>query len=529
MPQPFCSLGLPVEEAIMEENDFEIEEYENKDSQYITEEGKKRILNRRRVTNMVMVEMPNSTAPSIIKFKRRRIDVSIEKTIITGMIVSKEILAGISEFTKPSYFQQPHLGIISGWVQDFYNQYKTAPLKNIEVIYNLEKGNLRETDAELISDLLIMLSDEYENDEREINANFVIEKALEYFKQQSLNLRIDEIKKLNDTGRFEEAKALYESYTFNKYEVKKFIEIPTFTDIIKSDITLEWVWERLIPRQTVTVIHGSGGIGKTWLGHQLGIAISNKETHFLGYEIKHERVYYIDFENPLPAYLRAKFLGESNMLIWHSSNENPPPKMDTDQWVAYKQLPPGLIIFDTLRSCQNLDENNSKDMSLIMNRFKELRDLGFTVIILHHTPKSDKGTYKGSTAIQDLCDHLLSMDYEGDVIKLGVPKGGKTRYLPHTIYLTLEEGQGLVVSEKGSEVLIEKAVKILSEFKTPPSKGQFCKAIENTLYLKTKKATDLIREGEGVKWYAKQEKHNKFEYHLIGERVYKVNHKNENE
>ena len=68
-----------------------------------------------------------------------------------------------------------------------------------------------------------------------------------------------------------------------------------------------------------------------------------------------------------------------------------------------------MIIFDTLRSAQSKDENNSQDMAFIMGRLKELRDLGFTVLILHPTPKSNERTYKGSTAIIDLCDQALGL------------------------------------------------------------------------------------------------------------------------
>ena len=52
---------------------------------------------------------------------------------------------------------------------------------------------------------------------------------------------------------------------------------------------------------------------------------------------------------------------------------------------------------------------HNMEMTLIMNRLKEIRDAGFTIILLHHTPKANDKIYKGSSAIYDLSDHVLSL------------------------------------------------------------------------------------------------------------------------
>lgn len=72
-------------------------------------------------------------------------------------------------------------------------------------------------------------------------------------------------------------------------------------------------------------------------------------------------------------------------------------------------LPPGsLLVFDTLRASQSRDENDSQQMASIMMKLKILRDSGFTILLIHHTPKGNDNIYKGSTAIFDLSDHVLS-------------------------------------------------------------------------------------------------------------------------
>ena len=130
--------------------------------------------------------------------------------------------------------------------------------------------------------------------------------------------------------------------------------------------------------------------------------------------------------------------------------------------MVYKLLPPGsVLIFDSLRSSQNKDENSSQDMGLVMDRTKELRDLGFTIIILHHTPKNSDRVSKGSTAIVDLSDHIIGFhkvkkkqeghtgpdvlvddedDMEEALYRFGT--GEKTRFEPFRFYLTFNPDRG---------------------------------------------------------------------------------------
>ena len=80
-------------------------------------------------------------------------------------------------------------------------------------------------------------------------------------------------------------------------------------------------------------------------------------------------------------------------------------RFDSDEWEIYKSFPPGLFIIDSLRSSHLLEENSSKDASFIMGRFKEIRALGNTIILIHHENKA--GGYRGTTAWFDLSDHIL--------------------------------------------------------------------------------------------------------------------------
>ncbi len=73
---------------------------------------------------------------------------------------------------------------------------------------------------------------------------------------------------------------------------------------------------------------------------------------------------------------------------------------------------PEVIVIDTFaRSFEGLDENSSKDTGLWIASADRLRQLGYTVIFLHHTNKNTEFgvTYRGSTAIMGAMDTAMTM------------------------------------------------------------------------------------------------------------------------
>lgn len=205
-------------------------------------------------------------------------------------------------------------------------------------------------------------------------------------------------------------KSIYEKHYggMDSFDSKAVLQIGR--ELKKLDVKIEWCVDRLIPKGAITLLTGRGGIGKTFLCMQIADAVS-KGKQFMGLKTIKMPVTYVDFENALPILIdRIRQLGSDDVAFWHTTNAvQSPPKLDSNQYDMYKMLPKGLIIFDTLRASHNKDENESKDMAMIMSRLKEIRDLGYTVIILHHTSKADTIRAKGSTAIPDLSDQCLTL------------------------------------------------------------------------------------------------------------------------
>lgn len=276
--------------------------------------------------------------------------------------------------------------------------------------------------------------------------------------------------------------------------------IPSSEEIGRMNVDVEWLVEGLIPKGAITLLFGRGGIGKTWLALQLGKAVAEKSNI---------PVIYVGFEDPIAILKeRLSVLGTSkNLYIWHISNsEIIPPKLDSKDWKNYKNLPQdSLFIFDTLRASQSGDENSSRDMAIIMERLKELREKGFTILLLHHTPKSNEGIYKGSTAILDLVDHALCLektkDEENESLDTGVFRLGtkeKTRFEMFEIYLEFDRGFKSTFNPKTEKYI--KLCKIIDELGNSVNQKEILEKAEEELGWNRKKTIKILNTGEGKYW-----------------------------
>jgi hypothetical protein len=173
-----------------------------------------------------------------------------------------------------------------------------------------------------------------------------------------------------------------------------------------------------------------------------------------------------------------------------------------------------------------------------MERLKELRDMGFTLIVLHHTPKNSDRTPKRSTAIVDLADHILGLnsvkrtkDGQEELIEDDQPGGDKvfrlgdrekTRFEPYQIYLTFNPDLGFEVAPGPDDGNLSLMRDILQQHgtiqKTDPDDGNLSLmrgilqqhgAIQKTDFMKKchealtkgeKKIRALIGAGDGRYW-----------------------------
>ena len=149
-----------------------------------------------------------------MKVLRQRIDTSIEKRIITGMIVSKKFLDEIYSVLDFEYFSGSFIKTIATWVIEFYETYGKAPFDHIQDIFESKKEKLQDEESSLIEELLVDISNRYSY-EKGINVEYLRDQTFEYFKRKELLKISTNIQYLLDKGDIVEA----------ENEVKKFRSI----------------------------------------------------------------------------------------------------------------------------------------------------------------------------------------------------------------------------------------------------------------------------------------------------------------
>jgi hypothetical protein len=307
------------------------------------------------------------------------------------------------------------------------------------------------------------------------------------------------------------------------------LNLPSSLEISRLEIKVVYLVQNLIPKESITLLHSIGGVGKTYLMYALGKAVSDGEP-FFSLDVTKENVYYIDFENPLPEISdRMKRIGGSeNFKIWHLAHDPMPIRFD-DGYEIYKTFPPGLFIIDSLRSSHLMEENSSKDAAFIMARIKEIRALGNTVILIHHENKL--GGYRGSTAWFDLSDHILKFsrvkkigsDEDTDEDNFDLPVrlglGGKSRFSSamelKPMFFRFENNQLCQASDPNDDIL-GKMADLLNP-SNPPTQAEFQKLVKDNLDIGKDKFRNLLKMGENrSKWYAQKSiTGNKFEYRRV--------------
>ena len=315
-----------------------------------------------------------------------------------------------------------------------------------------------------------------------------------------------ELSKFMDKGGFEK---LLKDVPGATVALDLYTYLPKFSELKNLNTKTEDVVEGILVKEGVTDLCAPGGGFKTWLAMQLGTQVV-KGQDFAGRKTRQMPVYYADYENPISLDCdRAKIVGDSDMKLWHNSNQIPPPRLDSEEWILYKALPPGLLIIDTLRSSQLLDTNSDRDMAIVMTRMKELRDIGFTILILHHTPKINDKIYKGSTTISDLADCVLLLervrevgsdrtvdDEDGEDYPFRL-SSKKTRFEPSSIYLKFDPIQGFIPADNPDINTLDQLRQILSDTNGDGlNQTQFFKAIKE-LGIKRSKFQRLLKKGDG--------------------------------
>jgi hypothetical protein len=146
-----------------------------------------------------------------MQLKMTKIDSSVERHIITAMIVSTHCLNEIVPIYKPEYFHNSFARTIAEWCVSYHLIYKKAPLASIKEIYENEKDYVKEDDAQVISDLLNDISEKY-SITTSFNAEYALDNAFHYFKRRELQQTVRDAQAMLERGDITKAEEVLSGY-----------------------------------------------------------------------------------------------------------------------------------------------------------------------------------------------------------------------------------------------------------------------------------------------------------------------------
>ena len=207
-----------------------------------------------------------------------------------------------------------------------------------------------------------------------------------------------------------------------------------------------WLVDGIVARGCLTVLHGDGGIGKSFLALQLCVAAMSGG-RFLDRDTKRCRVLYVDAENGVgEAHRRLHLLGAeegiADLFEYVVADAHDLIKNSDDLEDMVRICKPDLIVVDSLASVWSIQEIDATEMTralMVLTRIANRYNAG--VIALHHD-KKDGSIYRGSSAVQAACQirfHLRrhSADDGDDASKL-VLQRKKNRMGPQDLNIYLQ-------------------------------------------------------------------------------------------
>lgn len=198
------------------------------------------------------------------------------------------------------------------------------------------------------------------------------------------------------------------------------IRVLSLSDL-RSRPTPQWWVQGLFQQSTVAVLAGRGGIGKSFVMLDICARIASGVPEFFGQKVKQGRVMYVAAEGA------ETFI--TRIAAWETENSTKLDEsrfgliedgvnMSSEESVANLierviEHESDFIVLDTFSQLSNVDnENDASQTAAVMKAALRLRKArpNATVVFVHHAGKAT-GKFRGSSAIRDNVDTLISVSY----------------------------------------------------------------------------------------------------------------------
>ena len=217
-------------------------------------------------------------------------------------------------------------------------------------------------------------------------------------------------------------------------------QIVTLEELISSAKPIEYICEPILPKRSLVLLVGKGGVGKSLTCLHVAGAVSSGGRIFGRFECEKTRVLIIDEENTASVYKqRAKLLGLDSLKNIDVINLQDFQLTDQSHFEFLREILRergyGLIIIDCWTNVvPGIDENKAGEVADILKRLRRLAyEYDATLLVIHHSrkniayPVEEIDEPRGSTVLVNEPDMVYLMSKE----KMGegrIVKTVKARY-----------------------------------------------------------------------------------------------------
>lgn len=200
-------------------------------------------------------------------------------------------------------------------------------------------------------------------------------------------------------------------------EKKQRLHLWSLSDILSKDFgEQDWIVDRLIPIETISMISGDPQNYKTWLTMEIARCVALGTPFLDKFVTAQGSVLVIDEEDHLRHIKkRLEILSvPQNAPIYYISQAG--VKLDDDGWLqlilhTIKKLHIKLVIIDSFIRIHSGKENDAGDMARVFDKIREMVKFGTAVLLTHHHRKeSAYGQRNASQSVRGSTDIVAALD-----------------------------------------------------------------------------------------------------------------------
>lgn len=188
-------------------------------------------------------------------------------------------------------------------------------------------------------------------------------------------------------------------------------------DAIEQVVAPEPLVEGMFDTQSIGMIYGRPGIGKSAVMQGLSLAIATGQPDWCGLKLTRDTVLYVIAEGASGMGIRHSawkaWHQVSGVTGLHYMTVAPNLLIPEDRLAILRiaqELDPGLTILDTLaRHIPGADENTGPGMSLVIETMEALRRLGGSATAVHHSGLADASRSRGHSSLEGAVDHSIAL------------------------------------------------------------------------------------------------------------------------